>query len=255
MRHPGDTRSRQRGFTLVELAIVLLIVAVLIGGLMVPLSAQMDIRNRAETDRTLADAREALLGYAAANGRLPCPASTASNGRASPESCGAGGQCVCTNPHDGLLPAVTLGLQPTDSQGYAIDAWNNRIRYAVTGANAWAFTSSGTAGLRNAVQAAGFASLAPDLLVCASSTGITATACGGAGNELSTTAAAVLVSTGRNGPASNGADEAANLDGNRVFVSHVATAAGGANGEFDDIVTWLSPNILYNRLITAGQLP
>ncbi|MCK7493185.1 MAG: hypothetical protein MZW92_18280 [Comamonadaceae bacterium] len=27
------------------------------------------------------------------------------------------------------------------------------------------------------------------------------------------------------------------------------------DGEFDDIVTWLSPNVLYNRLIAAGQLP
>ncbi|MCK7493184.1 MAG: hypothetical protein MZW92_18275 [Comamonadaceae bacterium] len=33
----------------------------------------MDIRNRAETDRTLAEAREALLGHAAANGRLAVP--------------------------------------------------------------------------------------------------------------------------------------------------------------------------------------
>jgi hypothetical protein len=25
--------------------------------------------------------------------------------------------------------------------------------------------------------------------------------------------------------------------------------------EFDDLVTWISPNILYNRLIAAGRLP
>ncbi len=246
---------RGQGFTLVELAIVLLIIAVLIGGLMVPLSAQLDIRNRAETDRTLAEAREALLGYAAANGRLPCPASSASNGRASPETCGAGGQCVCTNPYDGLLPAVTLGLQPTDGQGYAIDAWNNRVRYAVTSANAWAFTSNGNAGLSHTVQTSGFASLAPDLHVCANATGTTATECGAASDELSTSAAAILVATGRNGPASHGADEAANLDPNRVFVFHPSTAESAPGGEFDDIVTWLSPNLLYNRLIAAGQLP
>ena len=26
-------------------------------------------------------------------------------------------------------------------------------------------------------------------------------------------------------------------------------------GEFDDLVTWISPNILYNRMISAGRLP
>jgi prepilin-type N-terminal cleavage/methylation domain-containing protein len=34
-----------RGFTLVELALVLLIVAILIGGLLIPLSTQMEVRN------------------------------------------------------------------------------------------------------------------------------------------------------------------------------------------------------------------
>jgi len=251
---PGDLR-RGLGFTLVELAIVLLIIAVLIGGLMMPLGAQLDLRNRAETDRTLADAREALMGYAAANGRLPCPASASSNGRASPETCGAGGQCVCTNAWDGLLPAVTLGLQPTDGQGYAVDAWGNRIRYAITSANSWAFTSSGNAGLRNVVQTSGFASLTPDLVVCATGTGITAGGCGATSDELSTNAAAILISTGHNGPTAHGTDEAANLDTNRVFVFHPAASANATGGEFDDIVTWLSPNLLYNRMIAAGQLP
>ena len=27
------------------------------------------------------------------------------------------------------------------------------------------------------------------------------------------------------------------------------------NREFDDIVTWLSENVLYNRMVAAGQLP
>lgn len=31
------------------------------------------------------------------------------------------------------------------------------------------------------------------------------------------------------------------------------TAAGP--NTFDDLVTWISPNILYNRLIAAGRLP
>jgi prepilin-type N-terminal cleavage/methylation domain-containing protein len=66
--------SRSSGFTLVELAMVLFIVSLLIGGLLMPLSAQNEVRGRQETDRALANIREALIGFAAINGRLPCPA-------------------------------------------------------------------------------------------------------------------------------------------------------------------------------------
>jgi len=50
-----------RGFTLIELAIVLVIVTILIGGLAVPLSAQIQARRIAETKKTLEEAREAIF--------------------------------------------------------------------------------------------------------------------------------------------------------------------------------------------------
>ena len=53
-----------RGFTLIELAIVLVIITILIGGLAMPLSAQIQARRAAETNRTLEEAREAIIGYA-----------------------------------------------------------------------------------------------------------------------------------------------------------------------------------------------
>jgi len=52
-----------RGFTLIELAIVLVIITILIGGLAVPLSAQIQARRIGETNRTLEEARETILGY------------------------------------------------------------------------------------------------------------------------------------------------------------------------------------------------
>jgi hypothetical protein len=72
-------------------------------------------------------------------------------------------------------------------------------------------------------------SLGPNWVTCPTSTGIDMTKCG--------------------------ADEAANLNGDQVFVSRVRTSLGAAGGEFDDIVTWLSENVLYNRMVAAGQLP
>lgn len=231
-----------RGFTLTEMAIVLLIVALLIGGLLVPMSAQMDIRNQADTQKKLAEIQEALLGYAVARGRLPCPAVDAATGEESPLNTGN-----CTT-QEGFLPATTLGLSPTDANGYALDAWNNRIRYAITDQNGKAFTTPN--GMRNA----GLSNLAPDLRVCPS-----AAACG---SPLTTNAVAVIYSVGANGVAGGAggasADEMENPNPNsganpdptaKQFVSR------GHTPTYDDIVIWLSPNVLYNRLIAAGQLP
>jgi hypothetical protein len=81
------------------------------------------------------------------------------------------------------------------------------------------------------------------------------------GDTLSQTAVVVIYSLGANA-ASGGtsADEAPNpnpnsLNNDRAFVSRVRAAPGASAAEFDDLVTWLSPNILYSRLVTAGQLP
>ena len=64
----------EQGFSLVELAVVLVIVALLSSGLMLGLSAQRDSAANQEVQRQLDTAREVLLGFAMANGRLPCPA-------------------------------------------------------------------------------------------------------------------------------------------------------------------------------------
>jgi len=230
------------GFTLVELAIVLVIVALLIGGMLVPLSAQRDIQNMNDTQRQLASINEALLGFAADQRRLPCPAVPNTTGIENPVGGGA-----CTNNFDGFLPAITLGISPTDAQGYAIDAWGNRIRYSVTNANTNAFTTTG------GMQSAWSGGLTPDLRVCSTAANISANDCPVA-DQLTKSAVAVVFSTGKNGGATpdvSNINEIANwtTSNDRVFVSAIQNAA------FDDIVVWLSPNILYNRLISAGRLP
>src|SRR5437762_13621334 len=98
---------RGQAFTLIELAVVLMLVGLLLSSVTYTLSAQVEQRTREQTQRILEQAREALIGYAVANGRLPCPASSGSSGAESPPG---GGEC--TNYYDGFLPAVTLGFQP-----------------------------------------------------------------------------------------------------------------------------------------------
>ena len=57
-----------------------------------------------------------------------------------------------------------------------------------------------------------------------------------------------------------GTDEAANpnpnsADNNRTFVSHTPTGSSATNGEFDDLVIWISNSTLLNRMVSAGKLP
>lgn len=233
------------GFTLVEVAIVLVIVGLLLNGGMMILSTQQEMRRIDESMTLLSEAREALIGYAIVNGRLPCPASAASSGLESP----AGGG-VCTNPFNGFLPAVTLGLSGVDANGYLRDAWRleqNRLRYAVSTANANSFTTS------NGMKTIGMSTLAPDLRVCASSTGITAALCAApeTSNVLSNNAVAVIYSLGKNSPTGGtGADETANpnpnsINNDAVFVSHTLS---GQAGQAMSSTTWSSGSPLTSCL-------
>jgi type II secretory pathway pseudopilin PulG len=268
----SSLRTPAFGFSLVELAVVMTIVALLLGGLIYTLSAQTEQRNFEETRRRLEQARELLLGFAVVNGRLPCPATAVSSGDESP----AGGG-TCTTGYSGWLPARTLGFQQTDSGGYAIDVWGNRIRYAVSIATPFNTAApqvcrpinSATPPVtphftdRNNLKANGLDCQPNDLLICKSANlppAITPTTCGGAANQVMTTSlvVAIVFSTGKNGfqaPCATCIDELANLDGNATFVSHELAPTTAVNGEFDDQFAWITVGELYGRMVAAGVLP
>jgi prepilin-type N-terminal cleavage/methylation domain-containing protein len=243
---------RRQGFTLVELAIVLFIVTLLLGGMLLPLAGQQDIRNYGDTQKTLAEARDALLGFAMANDRLPCPA-TAPNGVESPVGGG-----VCTNPHNGFFPAVTVGLAPIDAQGYLLDGWGgeaaNRVRYAISTANGNAFST--TSGMKNT----GMTALTPDLKLCSTGTGLTgegtaAAACA-ANAALATDAVAVVYSLGKNAAAGGTSeDEKHNPNPRTGVAADPAFVAAPQGPAFDDQMLWLSKSALFNRMVSAARLP
>jgi type II secretory pathway pseudopilin PulG len=267
--------GRQRGFSLVELAVVFTIVVLLLGSLMYTLSAQIENRAIGDTQRRLDDAKELLIAFAMVNGRLPCPASAMSNGDESP----AGG--ACTNGYNGFLPARAIGFAPTDPLGYALDVWGNRIRYAVSmNPNLGANTFTTANGIKN--NFGGATALVPrDLLVCSAfgTSGSTSTAtpsCGvttdptpGLPVTNQQTVVAVVWSQGKNvntasfgSPAVAGqasADEALNNktatnSNHGVFVHHPPRSPfDGA--EYDDQVLWIPIGLLYGRMISAGVLP
>ena len=216
------------GFTLVELAIVLIIFSLLVGGMMISLGSQQDLTHAKETEKRMNDVRDALLGYAVVNRYFPCPANptTASGAAGAGAEVRVAGSCSAT---EGVVPWATLGVPETDG-------WDRRLTYSVTAAFA---------------QNTGFTLTTPG------SINILATAGGAA---LASSVPAVIVSHGKNGfraylpdgsrmAAAADAGEQENSNTDTTFVSSSLTPS------FDDLVIWIAPSILMNRMISAGRLP
>jgi prepilin-type N-terminal cleavage/methylation domain-containing protein len=233
--------SHARGFTLAELAIVLVIVGLLLGGLMVPLSTQYDIRNINDTQKTLNEIRDALLGYAAANGRLPRPATSAVDGTEMTAACA---DPACT----GFIPWATLGVPKLDS-------WGKLIRYSVTPDYANDSITLSTVANRTVQtrDSAGLSSYLAGQATCSTANQcVPAIVFSHGKNHWGTTDSGISLP---DGSASN-SDEDANNSGPTSYFSRIPSDnTTNTGGEFDDIVIWISPNTLFNRMIAAGQLP
>ncbi|MDQ1816782.1 type II secretion system protein [Massilia sp. CCM 9210] len=230
----------QRGFSLVEMAVVLVIVGLMIGGLLTPLAVQMEQRKIGDTQKTMDEAREALMGFALRNGYLPCPAVSPVNGLED-----RNGATCRDGKRQGVLPWATLGLPKLDS-------WGRAFHYSVTPA----YSNSQTMfTLQTARDITIGTRDARGNLVAA--TGI---------NDIP----AVIVSHGKNGAGGFGDTGVRSLDTSSTNVDE-RTNAGSAGiafvartpsesptapgGEYDDLVIWLSPNVLFNRMVAAGTLP
>ncbi len=291
----GASGNNQTGFTLVEIAIVLLIVTILLGYTVALFPRQQELKQYREVDRKMDEVIAAIIGFAQINGRLPCPAI--------PNSAGVedgGGDADCNN-YGGFVPVNTLGLTGRlNADSLLLDPWGNPYRYYVSDADADIggvddsdFVNNGE--MRNvglvddidllppdAIPGDGYIDLDGQYLICDG--GVTST------NDLCTGAALVfgrpysaggpyagapfvLISHGRNwndGTPIVG-DQLLNMgtstmtgiiSGNSYSIKNVAAGETtfvrritGFADDFDDVVKWVSPNILYSKMIEAGQLP
>ena len=219
----------QSGFSLIEMAIVLVIVTLLVGGLVAPLAAQLEARRILETERTLADARDAVVGFSRTRGgvrHLPCPdTDSPPDGE---ENRSVDGTCASPS---GWLPWITLGVGDRD-------AWNHRLRYEVDPA------FSNDEGINEATpltgnieicDASSCASPVPDIVYVLVSHGP---------NGLGATTL-----TGSQKPLPTSADELANLDADGNYVSHERRAG---DTPYDDMLTWVSLSQFFPRACPAG---
>lgn len=227
--------DKQAGFTIVEMAIVLLLITILLGGGLTVFQSQVDQQRNADTKKALEEAKQALIGYAAAQTppHFPCP-DRATGAGANDGTEDRTSATVCPL-YEGNVPWVTLGIAGRD-------AWGNRLHYRVTPAfinqtTGIALTSVGVLTI-NDENAVAVAQAAPVVLLSYGNNGLGATTGGGA----------VIPAAGA------GANETENLDADTTFILAPHTSeSGAAGGYFDDIVTWMPTNLILSRLIDAGK--
>ena len=266
--------ARNAGFTLAEMAIVLVIVGLLLTSVISTVSTQLDARNIAETQSRLNQIKEAIIGFAQANGRLPCPA----DGTIATGVSGAGVEqfsgSACTSANNfGVVPWATLGVSETD-------VWGRRFGYKVTAvfsnSNAQNTSASTWSCSSTPVPTPTQSSFA--LCSLGNLTITTPTAANKTGTNVASVPA-VIISYGKNGygaytpggtkysiPSGTGyVDEPANATAtSTTFYSREQspqaspcsdTAAGSNFCEFDDLVAYISSNTLVAKMVSAGKLP
>ena len=229
-------RAQQHGFSLVEIAIALIIMGLIMGSGLNMIKSRQDLARVQSTQKALADIQDALIGYAISQSppHLPCPATTNSGLEAFNAATG-----VC-NAVEGNLPWSTLGVADTD-------AWGHRYHYRVTPA----FSNRAPAATPTHLSVG-------TLRVCQTN------ACA---NVIASNVPAIVLSFGPDGYGgmnSNGVvaplapagyvDERQNTNLNNTFVSRPPTKVGSPLGPFDDIVVWLSRSLGARRFSTVARL-
>ncbi len=205
----------------------------------------VDQRQYAEADKALDEIRTALIGFAMVNGRLPRPATSATDGSERVAVCASEAQCT------GFIPWAALGVPKLDS-------WGKIYRYSVTPA----FTvlplsigptppaTVGTKVIRERNPAAPFA-LTTVIPVAGQAT-----------------VPAVIYTSGRNNWGTSDAgvafpdssatnvDEDTNNAATTTFIRRTrSTNTAFVGGEYDDVLIYISNQTIFGAMIKSEIFP
>jgi type II secretory pathway pseudopilin PulG len=232
-------RARQHGAALLTMLLVAIVAtaAVLLSAFS---GSAVEQAREQRSYALLAQASEALIGFAATHGRLPRPArpgtaghvegGAGGDGRERPQPCATEADC------SGVLPWLDLGLP-------AADTWGHQLHYSVTPA----FT---------AAPLARTAAIATKRVLSRDANGALFFVAGQESCSLAAQCApAVLFSRGR-GDAPGSQDETGNLQASVDFMRRPrSTEAAAAGGAFDDLLVTVPLHVLYERMAAAKTLP
>ena len=243
--------ARQRAFTLVEMALVLLIIGLLTKTAMAPLAAMQKHGQRKQAEQQLSSVRDAVFAHLVAYGALPCPIAV-SSGALVVSSAGNidNTQPRTCNVSTGYVPTAQLRIAgAVGDDGALLDPWGRKLHYSVSLSDA---IESGRTSLPDwttmgeAAQV-GVSNLSADLVLCNSTVGSN---CAGRGIRADQIAF-VLFSTGADNSVQGA--QAENLDGDNYFV--VAEESIANDNPFDDLVVWGSAADVMYWMLRMGWLP
>lgn len=248
--------KRATGFSLVEMAVVLVLIGIVMSMGLGTLTAVLEKGAYSETRTKLVQIQTALIGYLRMNGRLPCP----DNSDNTTVATGVAAATCNANAADGygIVPWQTLGL-PRD---IALDGWGNYFSYRVAN-GLWArnWTANSAAATDFTINE-----------VVAPANAMTIQQLNPAGTALVTTttkAVVVLLSHGKNGAGakttkvgarlgltSAGAGETTNATvGTTTFVLRpLVEDAGAFNGWYDDVLVYMQPTDLLQPLLSEASI-
>ncbi len=235
----------QSGFTLIEIAIVLIIVSILLGYTLAMFPIQQELKQYRSADAEMDEIINELIAFAQVNGRLPCPDSTG-DGIENPAVVGT----ACTS-WSGNVPGKTLAMDGNYSLGGVLqDTWSTPYIYQVTSINNE--SNGGDFIIAGDMRAAGISSLAPNLEICnveLAAPTVADTVCDSDATTAADGVVAIIVSQGKDRGKVTSETQTENSDGDRVYIKSPHST------EYDDIVKWLSLNKLISKMIEADQLP
>jgi prepilin-type N-terminal cleavage/methylation domain-containing protein len=261
-------KPSQSGFTLIEIAIVLLIVTILLGYTVAMFPVQQELKQYRRVQVEIDSVIEHLIAFAQVNGRLPCPDTSADSDTVVNTVDGQEdrlGINAC-EAYFGFLPARTLGINGKyNAAGVLVDPWDSGYGYAISNFNAG---SSGNSDIDlvtpNGIRDEGIFNVMPDLFICVDSdeagSDLDCADAGSAGSAevvgSNGEVAAVVISLGKdsNIPATS-TIQAENLDNfhdGKLDKVYIFTPR---RDDYDDVVRWISTNLLFSKMIEADQLP